>query len=163
VSEIPGPPPTRNPARSHSSARHATRQAAGLAQARRSWEALGAHAQPVPAVRTCTPAQTARRRRATWRSSRVRCTCGAETVRWGARAQCASRQPPTSLARSGQPLGVVGALWCVVGVGGGGRTKAARWWRRICEAAVRARCEQGRGWVSTLWGAVETGGRRMKE
>ena len=30
-------------------------------------------------------------------------------------------------------------------------------------AAVRARREQGRGWVRTLWGAVETGGRRMRK
>ena len=73
------------------------------------------------------------------------------------RQQCATARVATTKRAA---AGVVGALWR----GGGWRRwshKAeARWarrWRRICEAAVRARRGEGKGLVRTLLGAVETG------
>ena len=154
-----GPPPTRNPPRSRSSARHATRQAANNRASRRPELGGTGRATPRPsahsarsrrAVRTCTPAQPARRRRATWRSSRVRCTCSAETVRYyDASALGASRQLPTSRARSGQPRGGRGCgVWWKVG-GGGRRRRWAQ--RRSGAGAAQA------GKVRTFCGsAVET-------
>ena len=106
------------------------------------------------------------RRARTFRSAatggaRVSSACRA---RAGASWLCASRQQPTRRLEAGG----CAAWWRVCGgvVGGWRRrrwshTAEERWawrWRRICEAAVRARRRQGRGWVHTLWGAVEAGG-----
>jgi len=75
--------------------------------------------------------------------------------------RCASMQPPTSPARSAQPRGVVAALWRWVVVGGGGRTGRRRAGRASGGGYAKRRCgrgaAKGRGWVRTLWGAVETG------
>ena len=154
-----GPPPAHNPPRSRRSARHAALQAPGLAQAQvGSKHAAVPHGPPVPAVpsRTWTPVnQHAAEGELEERTSGF--ACGAETVQGRALRQQALRQQATApLAGSKRAAARRGgravAGWWVVGVGGGGRTKAeARWarrWKRICETAVRARREQGRGWCA---------------
>jgi len=67
------------------------------------------------------------------------------------RQQCATAHVAGSKRAA---AGVVGALWR----GGGWRRwsheaeeRRAWRWRRLCEAAVRARCGQGRGWCVPCW------------
>jgi len=162
-SRAAGPSPARNPPRSRRSARHAARQAPGIAQARVP-EALArcgppqpAHAQP---CRTWTPvslqgAEGELEERASAPLAVLKRAGALCQQALRSSAACACTQPPQSQARSGQPRGVVGALWW----GGGWRRwshraeeRWARRWSRICEAAVRARREQGRGWVPHLVG-----------
>jgi len=139
----------------------------GKPQASRKRELGGARAQRSPAARpavpcrTWTPAQPARRRRSTG-GARVSSTCSAETVQ----GRCASRlcaaralrrqATAHSPARSGQPRGVVGALWWWV-VGGGGRTGGRRAGRAGGGGYAKRRCRcgaaKGRGWVPHLVGA----------
>jgi len=142
-------------------------------------------ATPCRAVppRTCPPAQPARRRSPTWRSARVRCTCGAETGhrlapwRSQARGALAGRANcPVTGQREAQPRRQwaarracgAGACWgarvcCWQARAGGGRTERAKARSgRGAEADVGATVRARVGGLWRTWKGRWTGGDRAQ-